>query len=48
MMSSVMPSPKYCCSTSPLMLTKGRTAMDGLLPATAPPAIGRRARPETR
>ena len=29
MMSSVMPSLKYSCSGSPLMLTNGRTAMDG-------------------
>src|SRR5262249_3703459 len=31
MMSSVMPSLKYCCSGSPLKLVKGRTAIDGLL-----------------
>ena len=30
MMSSVMPSEKYCCSGSPLMLVKGSTAIDGL------------------
>ena len=30
MMSSVMPSEKYCCSGSPLMFSKGSTAMDGL------------------
>ena len=29
MMSSLMPSEKYSCSGSPLMLTKGRTAMAG-------------------
>ena len=29
MMSSVMPSLKYSCSGSPLMLVKGSTAMDG-------------------
>ena len=31
MMSSVMPSAKYSCSGSPLILSKGRTAMAGLL-----------------
>ena len=30
MMSSVMPSEKYSCSGSPLMLLNGRTAIDGL------------------
>ena len=30
MMSSVMPSEKYCCSGSPLMLENGRTAIEGL------------------
>ena len=30
MMSSEMPSAKYSCSASPLMLAKGSTAMDGL------------------
>jgi hypothetical protein len=30
MMSSVMPSEKYSCSGSSLMLVKGSTAMDGL------------------
>src|SRR5262245_44824254 len=30
MMSSVMPSAKYRCSGSPLMLVKGRTAIEGL------------------
>src|SRR3990170_8652361 len=29
MMSSVMPSEKYSCSGSPLMLLKGNTAIDG-------------------
>jgi hypothetical protein len=29
MMSSLMPSEKYSCSGSPLILTKGRTAMAG-------------------
>ena len=29
MMSSLMPSEKYSCSASPLMLTKGRTAIAG-------------------
>ena len=29
MMSSVIPSEKYSCSGSPLMLVKGRTAIDG-------------------
>ena len=29
MMSSVTPSLKYSCSGSPLMLAKGRTAIDG-------------------
>ena len=29
MMSSVMPSLKYSCSGSPLMLAKGRTAIEG-------------------
>ena len=29
MMSSLMPSEKYSCSGSPLMLTKGKTAIDG-------------------
>ena len=28
--SSAMPSAKYSCSASPLMLTNGRTATDGL------------------
>src|SRR3979411_2004325 len=31
MMSSVRPSAKNSCSGSPLMLTSGRTAMDGVL-----------------
>ena len=31
MMSSVMPSEKYSCSGSPLMLVKGSTAIDGLV-----------------
>ncbi len=30
MMSSEMPSAKYSCSASPLMLAKGSTAIDGL------------------
>ena len=30
MRSSVIPSLKYSCSGSPLMLTKGSTAMEGL------------------
>ena len=30
MMSSAMPSEKYSCSGSPLMLVKARTAIDGL------------------
>ena len=30
MMSSVMPSEKYSCSGSPLILVKGSTAIDGL------------------
>src|SRR3954469_16890984 len=30
MMSSLMPSLKYSCSASPLMLTKGRTQTDSL------------------
>ena len=30
MMSSVMPSAKYSCSGSPLMLVNGRTAIEGL------------------
>ena len=30
MMSSVMPSLKYCCPGSPLMLVKGRTAVESL------------------
>src|SRR5919108_282669 len=30
MMSSVMPSLKYCCAGSPLMLVNGSTAIDGL------------------
>jgi len=29
-MSSVMPSEKYSCSGSPLILIKGKTAMEGL------------------
>src|SRR6516162_1318643 len=29
MMSSVIPSEKYSCSASPLILAKGRTAIDG-------------------
>src|SRR5687768_15583356 len=29
-MSSVTPSEKYCCSGSPDILVKGRTAIDGL------------------
>src|SRR5712692_2378202 len=29
--SSVMPSLKYSCSRSPLMLTKGSTAIEGML-----------------
>jgi hypothetical protein len=30
MISSTMPSAKYSCSGSPLILAKGSTAMDGL------------------
>ena len=30
MMSSLIPSEKYSCSGSPLMLLKARTAMEGL------------------
>jgi hypothetical protein len=30
MISSTMPSTKYSCSGSPLMLANGNTAMDGL------------------
>src|SRR5207244_12945777 len=30
MISSTMPSAKYSCSGSPLILTKGNTAIDGL------------------
>ena len=30
MISSTMPSAKYSCSGSPLILAKGRTAIDGL------------------
>ena len=30
MMSSEIPSAKYSCSASPLMLAKGSTAIDGL------------------
>ena len=50
MMSSVMPSEKYSCSGSPLMLLNGSTAIDGFSLATgsaltgaARPARGRRA-----
>src|SRR3984957_6640376 len=35
MRSSEMPSAKYSCSASPLMLAKGRTAIDGLSSAAA-------------
>ena len=35
MMSSEMPSAKYSCSASPLMLANGRTAIDGLSGKTA-------------
>ncbi len=31
MMSSVMPSLKYCCSGSSLILLNGSTAMDGFM-----------------
>ena len=31
MMSSLMPSEKYSCSGSPLMLLKASTAIEGLL-----------------
>ena len=37
MMSSVMPSAKYSCSGSPLMLVNGSTAIDGL--AAVEPAV---------
>src|SRR5579862_2368136 len=33
MMSSVMPSLKYSCSASPLMLLNGRTTIEGLVAA---------------
>ena len=35
MMSSVIPSEKYSCSGSPLILVKGRTAIDGRAFVTA-------------
>ena len=41
MMSSVMPSLKYCCSGLPLMLSNGSTAIDGGSVVT----LGRRDRP---
>src|SRR5262245_44747697 len=41
MISSTMPSAKYSCSRSPLRLSNGRTAMDGLLGSgRASPARG--------
>ena len=47
MMSSVMPSAKYSCSGSPLMLLKGSTAIDGLsFAGSALVARGRRASAE--
>ncbi len=36
MMSSLMPSAKYSCSASPLILAKGRTQTDSLSGAAAP------------
>src|SRR5881396_1795272 len=42
MISSTMPSPKYSCSGSPLILAKGSTAIDGL--SGNGPSLGRGSR----
>ncbi len=39
MISSASPSLKYSCSLSPLMLAKGRTAIDGCLCARLTPGL---------
>ena len=48
MMSSVMPSEKYSCSGSPLMLVKGSTAIEGLSDDGLEAAADTRGVPATR
>ena len=48
MMSSVMPSLKYSCSGSPLMLAKGSTQIDGAAAARSRLARSRRVRRRSR
>jgi hypothetical protein len=45
MIFSTMPSAKYSCFGSPLMLAKGRTAIDGLSGRSGPGLVGFRAEP---